>query len=168
MPSVIPSVASKSLISGIDAALTKTAESTVPAFSLAAASCGSRLSISISREHQENSNDIKGIFEDFDVEVNANHIRCTAGTLPLQVTVFIGSAIAGGLLWDLLKLAIKKVYKKFPNSRITLRDKDSIMYSIKNDFTVLVIVVPDRKKEFEHIKNFDDLGKYINLKRTKK
>ena len=42
------------------------------------------------------------------------------------------------------------------------------MYTIKNDFTVVVMVVPDRKKEFEQIKNFDDLAKHIDLKNNKK
>ena len=42
------------------------------------------------------------------------------------------------------------------------------MYTIKNDFTVMVIVVPDREKEFEHIKNFDDLAKHIDSTNDKK
>jgi len=127
-----------------------------------------KLSISISREHQENLVYIKDIFKDFNAEINANLIRCSANELPMAIIIFIGGSIASGLTWDLIKLAIKKTYEKFPKSRITVRDKDSIMYTIGVDLTVNVRIPPGKEKEFEHIKNFDDLGKYINSKNKKK
>ena len=121
--------------------------------------------ISISKEHKENLIDIKEIFNDFDVEVDANLMRFSAEDLPMQIMIFLGGAITSGLTWDLIKSAIKKTYKQFSKARITIMDKDSIMYAIKDDFTVGVIVVPDRKKEFEHIKNFDDLTKHLDLEK---
>ena len=127
-----------------------------------------KLHISISKEHKENLVEIEEIFNDFDIEADANLMRFSAEDLPMQIIIYLGSAIAGGLTWDLIKSAIKKTYEKFSKARITIRDKDSIMYTIKNDFTVVVIVVPDREKEFEHIKNFDDLAKYIDSKTDKK
>jgi len=123
--------------------------------------------ISISKEHKENLANIEEIFNGFDVEIDANLMRFSAEDLPMQVMIFLGGAIVSGLTWDLIRIAIKKIYQKFSNTIITIRDKDSIMYTIKNDFTVVVIVVPDRKKEFEHIKNFDDLTKHLDLKNNK-
>ncbi|GEM_PF-1909295 len=127
-----------------------------------------KLHISISKEHKENLAEIKEIFNDFNVGVDANLMRLSAEDLPMQIIIHLGGIITDGLIWDLIKSAIKKTYEKFFKATITIRDKDSIMYTIKNDFTVVVIVVPDRKKEFEHIKNFDDLAKYIDSKNNKK
>jgi len=127
-----------------------------------------KLHISISKEHKENLAEIEEIFNDFDIEADANLMRFSAEDLPMQIIIFLGNVIIGGLTWDLLKSAIKKTYEKFSKATITIRDKDSIMYTIKNDFTVVVIVVPDREKEFEHIKNFDDLTKHIDSKNNKK
>jgi len=121
----------------------------------------SKLHISISKEHKENLVEIEEIFNDFNIEVDANLMRFSAEDLPMQIIINI---VAGGLTWDLIKSAIKKTYEKFSKAGITIKDKDSIIYAIKSDFTVVVIVVPDRKKEFEHIKNFDDLAKYIDSK----
>ena len=127
-----------------------------------------KLHISISKEHKENLAEIEEIFSDFDIEADANLMRFSVEDLPMRIIIFLGSAIVGGLTWDFLKSAIKKTYERFSKAGITIRDKDSIMYTIKNDFTVVVIVVPDREKEFKHIKNFDDLAKYIDSKNSKK
>jgi len=127
-----------------------------------------KLHISISKEHKENLAEIKEIFNDFDIEADANLMRFSAQDLPMQIIIYLASVIVSGLTWDLIKSVIKRTYKKFPKATITMRDKDSIMYTIKNDFTVVVIVVPDREREFEHIKNFDDLAKYIDSKNNKK
>jgi len=127
-----------------------------------------KLHISISKEHKESLAEIEEIFNDFNIEADANLMRFSAEDLPMQIMIFLGGAVVSGLTWDFIRLAIKKTYEKFSKARITIRDKDSIMYTIKNDFTVMVIVVPDRKKEFEHIKNFDDLTKYINSKNDNK
>lgn len=124
----------------------------------------SKLHISISKEHKENLAEIEEIFNDFNIEADANLMRFSSEDLPMQIIIYLGSVFAGGLTWDLFKSAIKKTYDKFSNAGITIRDKDSIIYEIKSDFTVVVVVVPDRKKEFEYIKNFDDLAKYINSK----
>lgn len=125
----------------------------------------SKLHISISEEHKENVTEIEEIFNDFNVEADVNLMRFSAEDLPMQIIIYLGSVVVSGLTWDLLKLAIKKTYEKFSKATITIRDKDSIMYTIKNDFTVVVMVVPDREKEFEHIKSFDDLAKYIDSKK---
>jgi len=127
-----------------------------------------KLHISISKEHKENLAEIKEIINDFDIEADANLMRFSAQDLPMQIIIYLASVIVSGLTWDLIKSVIKRTYKKFPKATITMRDKDSIMYTIKNDFTVVVIVVPDREREFEHIKNFDDLAKYIDSKNNKK
>ena len=125
----------------------------------------SKLHISISREHKENLTEIKEIFSDFDIDINAGLMRFSAGDLPMQIVIFLGGAIASGITWDLLKAAIKKTYEKFPKSGVTIRDNGPVMYAVKSDLTVIVIVIPDRQKEFEHIKEFDDLAKHIEQKK---
>ncbi len=38
------------------------------------------------------------------------------------------------------------------------------MYTVKSDMSITVLVVPDRVKEFEHIKTIDDLVKHLKKK----
>lgn len=124
-----------------------------------------KLNISISKEHSESKDIVKSAFESFDVKINADYMRFSVESMPMQIIVFLSGAFVGGAAWDLLKMGIKKIYEKFSDARVTIKDKNSIMYTVKKDFTVVVIVVPDRSKEFEHIKTFDDLTKHIDSKK---
>jgi len=127
-----------------------------------------KISISISREHAESQPEIEEIFEGFDAHINADYMRFSAESLPMQVFIFLSSAFVGGAAWDLLKFAIKKLYKKFPKSIITIRDTDGVMYTIKLDLKINIVVVPDRIKEFNHIKTLDDLIKHLESKKDEK
>ncbi len=127
-----------------------------------------KINISISREHEKDLEEIVKVFEDFDVHANADYMRFSAESLPMQVFIFLVSSFAGGAAWDLLKFAITKLYRKFPKAHLTLRGNDSIMYTIRNDFTINVVVAPDRIKEFEHIKTLDDLIHHMESKKDEK
>lgn len=127
-----------------------------------------KLNISISREHDENKDIIKATFEGFDVDINADYMRFSAESMPMQIIIFLYGAFVGGAAWDLLKIGIKKIYEKFSDARVTIKDNNSIMYTIKKDFTVVVMVIPDRSKEFEHIKTFEDLIKHIDSEKDDK
>lgn len=45
--------------------------------------------------------------------------------------------------------------------QVQVRDKNAIIFNISADSSVTVTVVPDRQKEFEHIKNINDLIAYF-------
>ncbi len=122
------------------------------------------LNISISREHKENLEAVKEAFKGFDVHIDAGYMRFSEGDLPMQIFIFISKAFIVRAAWDLFKIGIKKIYEKFPKARLVIRDKDSIMYTVKVDFTVNVIVVPDRWKEFEDIKTLDDVIEHLKSK----
>ena len=70
-----------------------------------------KLHISISKEHKENLAEIKEIFNDFNVGVDANLMRLSAEDLPMQIIIHLGGIITDGLIWDLIKSAIKKTYE---------------------------------------------------------
>lgn len=70
--------------------------------------------------------------------------------------------LLAGVSWDLLKLGIKKLFNKFNGLRVVLRDKNAIMYSVSVNFNIEVIVVPDKKKEFENIRTWDDLIRHLD------
>lgn len=116
-----------------------------------------KISISVSREHEKCLPDITAAFGDFKVEYVGGLMRFSAQEMAMQVMIFLTTAFVGGAAWDLLKIGIKKLLNKFPQAYITIRGNDSIMYSVKPDLTINVIVVPERAKEFEHIKSLDDL-----------
>jgi len=123
-----------------------------------------KMNISVSREHAGNEYLIKDIFKDFDINFSAGLMRLSSEELPMRVIIFLSGAFVGGAAWDLFKLAIKNLFKKFPQSQLTLRDSDSIIYSVKEDFKINVIVIPERIKEFEHIKTLDDLIEHVKIK----
>lgn len=123
-----------------------------------------KINISVSREHKKYKKDIRDSFVGLDVNFTGNLERKSLEDLPMQVMIFLGGAFVGGAAWDILKLGIKKLFNKFSNIRIVIRDDESIMYGIKSDFSVNVVVVPDRIKEFEKIKSFDDLIVYLSSK----
>jgi hypothetical protein len=127
-----------------------------------------QINISISQEHKRNLEGIEEIFKDFDVHAKADYMRFSADELPMQIFIFLSGAFVGGAAWDLLKFAIKKLYKKFPKSIITLRENDNVMYTVKANLQINVIVIPDRLKEFKHIKTFDDLINHFESKKNEK
>jgi hypothetical protein len=42
-----------------------------------------------------------------------------------------------------------------------IRDNESIMFAVKPDMSINVVVIPERKSEFDHIKNINDLIIYF-------
>ena len=127
-----------------------------------------QLSISLSREHAKNETAIRGTFKDFDVNVHADYMRFSAEELAMQVIIFLTKSFIESAAWDLFRFSIKKLFKKFPKTDVVVRDTDSILYSIRADFTINIVVTPDRIKEYEHIKTLDDLIKYLELKNNEK
>ncbi len=120
-----------------------------------------KLQISISREHSDVKGEISEIFKDLNASVKADYVRLSESELAMQVIIFLTTAFAGGALWDVLKWSIKELYKKHPKAMVEIRDSDSIMYAVKGDLSITVIVAPDRAKEFEHINTLDDLRKHL-------
>lgn len=120
-----------------------------------------KLHISLSREHNKYQSDVADAFKGIDVSFDGGLMRFSAEEMAMQVILNIGIGIASSAMWDGIKVGIKKLHKKFSNARITLRDSDSVMYTVKPDLSLTVLVVPNRVKEFEHIKNFDDLANYL-------
>lgn len=123
-----------------------------------------KISISVSSEHEKYLPDIEDAFGNLKVEHVGGLMRFSAQEMAMQVIIFLTTAFVGGAAWDLLKIGVNKLYKKFPKAHVTIRGNDSIMYTIKPDMAVSVIVTPERIREFEHIKSFDDLVFYLQNK----
>jgi len=128
----------------------------------------SGVSIGLSREHSEFAKEIEDCFEDLNVSVKAAYMRCCAEDLPIQVYIFLGGSVASGVIYDLLKTGIKKVFSKFKKAHVSVRDSDGIIYNIKQRGKINILVVPERIKEFEHIKNIDDLIQHLKEQENKK
>ncbi|MFA5086041.1 MAG: restriction endonuclease subunit S [Candidatus Paceibacterota bacterium] len=123
-----------------------------------------QLHILLSREHKKFQSDVVNAFKGLNVSFDCGLIRSSYGELPMQIILFLSGWAVSNIAWDILKLGIKKLYKKFIHISITIRDSESIMYAIKSDLTINVLVVPDRIKEFEHIKTIDDLVAHFKNK----
>lgn len=116
-----------------------------------------KLHISLSKEHNKYQSDVAEAFKGLDISFDGGLMRFSAEEMAMQVIIGIGSSAA----WDLIKIGIKKLHQKFNTARITLRDSDSVMYTVKPDLSVTVLVIPERMKEFEHIKTFNDLVSHL-------
>ncbi|MHB1316376.1 MAG: restriction endonuclease subunit S [Minisyncoccota bacterium] len=120
-----------------------------------------KLHISLSKEHSKYQPDVADAFKGLDVSFDGGLMRFSTEEMVMQVILAIGTGVVSSAVWDLIKVGIKNIHKKFNPARVTLRDSDSVMYTVKPDLSVTVLVVPDRAKEFEHIKTFDDLISYL-------
>jgi len=126
----------------------------------------SKLELSLSWDLYEHREEIEKYFTDLGLEVNTRSLIKKFSQIPpseiiIDIGKFVFWAIATWVIYDLFKIWIQKIFKKFKNTGIIVRDNHSIMYNIHVDNSVNVIVVPDRKEEFAHIKNVDDLISHL-------
>lgn len=113
--------------------------------------------INISMEHSRFLPEIEECFKETGIPISASLRRLSAQELPMQILIFVGSSIAGGVIYDLLKAGIKKVFLKFKNTAIVVRDQDGVLFGIHEDEKVDAVVISERRAEFTHIENLDDL-----------
>lgn len=129
----------------------------------------SQLNISLSREHKDYISEVKKVFGELNPKVEANLIRESGEELPLQIIIFISKAVAINIAWDLLKIGIENLFDKFSKPNVIIRDSKSTMYSVQKDFTINVVVPPEKKEEYEHIEDFNDLKEHLkNQDKNKK
>lgn len=126
----------------------------------------SKLELSLSWDLYDDREEIKKYFTDLGLEVNTwSLIKKFSQIPPSEIIIDIGKfvfwAIATWVIYDLFKIWIQKIFKKFKNTKVIVRDNHSIMYNIHIDNSVNVIVIPDRKEEFAYIKTVDDLISYL-------
>ena len=118
--------------------------------------------INISMEHSRFLPEIEDCFKETGIPISASHMRLSAQELPMQILIFVGSSIAGGVIYDLLKAGIKKVFLKFKNTAIVVRDQEGILFGIHEDEKVNAVVISERRAEFSHIKTLDNLIAHLN------
>lgn len=123
-----------------------------------------QLHISLSKEHEKNLSDVKDAFNGFDVHYAGGLMRFSEMEMAMQVIVSVGGWVVSNLAWDFIKLGIERVYQKFPRAHVTIRDDGGVMYTVKSDLSIFVVVIPDRTKEFEYIKTIDDLAAHLQNK----
>ncbi|MCF7835237.1 hypothetical protein K9M48_04285 [Candidatus Gracilibacteria bacterium] len=126
----------------------------------------SKLELSLSGDLYDDREEIKKYFTDLGLEVNTGSLIKKFSQIPpseiiIDIGKFVFGAIATGVIYDLFKIGIQKIFKKFKNTKVIVRDNHSIMYNIHIDNSVNVIVIPDRKEEFAYIKTVDDLISYL-------
>lgn len=117
------------------------------------------ISIIISSEHKFFLDEIKNLFPD--IEVDANYSRKGLEDLPIQVLIFIGQAVIGNAIYDILKSGIQIFFNKFNEGKVIFRIWNGMMFNINKKGEVKAITFPDKMKEFEHVKNIDDLIKFL-------
>lgn len=117
--------------------------------------------IILSQEHEKFKEDVRKSFDGLNVKVEAGFSRLSAEELPMQILIFLSQWALNGISWDLFKIAINRIYNKFKNVKIAVRDDKAIMFTIHADNSVNVIVTPDRLHEFEFIKTLDDLISHL-------
>lgn len=120
-----------------------------------------QLHIHLSEEHRKYQRDVANAFKGLNISFDGGLVRASEADLPMQLIVGVGAWVASNIAWDLLKAGVRRLYKKFANSRVTIRDTESVMYTIKQDFTVSILVMPSEVKKFEHIKTIDDLAEHL-------
>jgi hypothetical protein len=79
----------------------------------------------------------------------------------MQIIIFLSGSILSGVIYDLLKAGIYKLFSKFKGTYITVRDTDNIMFSIAPDGQVMPIVIQSLREKYSHIKTLDDLFSYL-------
>lgn len=126
-----------------------------------------KLDISLSRGYLENKQEICEAFEGFDVRFKGELVYKSVEQPVMQIIIFIGKTIAGGIIYNLLKRGIKKIFHKFSDAEIIVRDSESIMYYIKQNLNVNVVVVPERRNKFSHIETLKDLVQHLKNKAKK-
>lgn len=126
----------------------------------AVAKQGKAISIILSKEHAEYISEIEECFQGLEVRVSPNLMRFSEAELPMQVVISLGKWVISSALYDLLKIGIRKLFKKFSGTGISFRTPNA-MFGIRPDNTVIAIVPPGREKEFKHIKTLDDLLEYL-------
>lgn len=120
-----------------------------------------KIQIVIGKEHANIETDVKEFFSGLDSDIRSDFSRKSAEDLPIQVMIVFGGAVISGATWDLIKFGISRLFRKFHEISIVIRDGNGIMFTISKDWKVDVLVVPDRKKEFKHIRNIYGLGRYL-------
>jgi len=119
--------------------------------------------ISISREHNKYLKDVEDCFRGISVSVKADYCRLSAEELPMQIIIFLGGAVLSGIIYDLLKSGIYKLFSIFKDAQITVRIEHNIMFSIAPDERVLPIVVSWLREKYSHIKTLNDLFSYLQI-----
>jgi hypothetical protein len=120
-----------------------------------------QLSFCLSKEHLDSKDDIVNCFQGLPIEYEGDYYRLSESDLPMQIMIFVSGAILGGGIYDLFKFGIKRIFKKFPNAQIALRDEDANMYSVDVNLNVKVIVVPGEERKFKNVNDLDLLKKFL-------
>lgn len=118
--------------------------------------------ISLNKISSRYLSDVQEYFKNTWIAIDTN-LSCKSFSewLLLDIIIYLWGAIVSWITYDWVKNWIKALFNKHPNWSITIIWKGNIMFNVKWDLTVNVVVVPDRKREFENIKNIDDAIEYI-------
>ncbi len=120
------------------------------------------IKILLSAEHRNYVEDIEKCFDDLNIKVEAGYVRKSIEELPMQVLIFLTGTITTGVTWDLIKIGIKKVLKKFKKVGIRITDRNQNTYNINPEGQINIFLVPNGKtKVISNIENIDDLFKHL-------
>lgn len=123
------------------------------------------IKISLSEEHCTFLGDVKDCFNGLDLDIKANYSRKSGIDLPMQIMIFVGSSILGGIIYDSLKISIKKLLKKFKEANLTIIDEKGSWYQFNKNQKIKLIHPLNESKEFGE-KTIDEL--FYSLREEKK
>ncbi len=126
-----------------------------------------QIKILLSAEHRNYVEDIAKCFDFLNIKVEAGYVRKSVEELPMQVLIFLTGAISGGLTWDLIKIGIKRVLKKFKKAGIRITDRNQNTYNISPEGQMNIFLIPNGKmKVISNITSIDDLFKHLQNQNT--
>lgn len=125
------------------------------------------ISISLSKEHAKYAKEIESCFEGLNISIDSNYCRFSAMELPIQILIFLWGAIIGNWTYDLLKIGIQKVFKKFSKAKISIRDTEWTIFNIHVNNTINIIANSEKENELLSLKKLDDLILFLNNKKNK-
>jgi len=118
--------------------------------------------ISLNKISSEYLPEVQECFKDTWIKIDTNSSWKSFSEKPLlDIIIFLWGALVWWAFYDIVKSWIKALFTKHPDWKIIIRGKGNIMFNVKWDSTVNVLVVPGREKEFENVKNIDDAIEYI-------
>ncbi len=125
-----------------------------------------KIDITISEEHAEKYKDIiVNCFDEFEVGKPGAYVRKSFEELPIEIIIGIGQPIFDlvikGLIWDMLKLSINKVFKKTPATHILIRIEGApVVFGVDEEGKVKAVMCLN-PEDYKDIQDMDDLYEYI-------
>lgn len=119
-----------------------------------------KIDIALTENLSEDEAYFSDIFKDFNTSFYPIKRKADVSNLK-DIYLFLGETIVTNLVWEMLKFSFRKVFHRDRDIHIILRDKNGTQFSINHRGDVRPVVTEEKLKEFEKVKDFYSLGRYL-------